>query len=36
MCKVNEQIKRDKKDVEQNSRRPIVKTGQEGTGILHD
>lgn len=36
MCKVNEQIERKKKDVEPTPRKPIVKPGQEGTGILHE
>ena len=36
MCKTKEQMKREKNDVEQNPRIPIVKPGQDGTGILHD
>lgn len=36
MCKIKEQIKREKKDVEPNPRIPIVKPGQDGTGILND
>lgn len=36
MCKMNEQIKREKPDVEKRPVRPVVRPGETGTGILKD
>lgn len=36
MCTVNEQVKREKKDVESPSHKPTVPPNKTGTGILHD
>lgn len=36
MCKVNEHIEREKPNVEPPSRKPIVRPGKKGTGILQD
>jgi len=36
MCKTNEQIKREKPDVEKRPVRPVIRPGETGTGILKD
>lgn len=36
MSNVNEQVKREEKDVESPSHKPTVSPGEKGTGILHD
>ena len=36
MSKVNEQIERKKKDVESPSRKPVIKPGTTGTGIINE
>ena len=36
MCKTNEQIKREKPDVEKRQVLPVVKPGKTGKGILND
>lgn len=36
MCKLNEQTKRDKKDVEPITRRPIVSPNTTGSGIIQE
>ena len=36
MCKMNEQTKREKPDVERRPSRPVVPPGKTGKGILND
>lgn len=36
MSKVNEQIERKKKDVDTNSRKPVIEPNSTGTGIINE